>query len=163
MRWRTDRLPQFQNRILRWFLANLSVFSTFLPAPPLLFFPLPLPLLFLLLLLRIHSPDAELRLGSHSSWLLRERRLNFELEDSMLSLQISWVIRCHTGRAQIPVKRHDLCAAPHANPTFTVGSPNHSGTSAREVPPSPWTMVHALCGCPCKLIQRLLRLPGPVT
>ena len=123
MRWRTDRLPQFQNRILRWFLAILSVFSTFLPAPPLLFFPLPLPLLFLLLLLRTNSPDAELKLGSHSSWLLRERRLLFELEYSMFGLQVSWVNSRHTGRAQIPVKRHDLCAAPHAVPRSRLAPP----------------------------------------
>ena len=75
VRRRTERLPQFQNIILRLFLAILSIFSSLLLAPALLLFPLPLPLLFLLFLPNVLLSDVELKLGARSSRLLRERLL----------------------------------------------------------------------------------------
>ena len=48
VRWRTERLPQFQNKIIRQLLGILSIFSSLLLAPALLLFPLRLPILFLL-------------------------------------------------------------------------------------------------------------------
>ena len=84
--WRTERLPQFKNKILRQLLAILSIFSSLLLAPALLLFPLPL--LFLLFLPKVLFNDVELKLGARSSRLLRERRLFVScVENIMVGLQ----------------------------------------------------------------------------
>ena len=73
---RTERLPQFQVIILRWFFAFLSVLDCNLLAPALLLLSLPFPLLLLLLLLhflRGDSTDGELKLGARTPSLPRVR------------------------------------------------------------------------------------------